>query len=82
MNALLDKLSTVLIPALTIAGLIVLLALNKIDQTAGIGLIAALSGAHAGATYANSSSAPAQPAPALAPEPQPPNPPPSAPPAA
>lgn len=41
------------VSAVTIIGLIVLLALGKIDQTAGVSLIAALAGGHLTVAAAN-----------------------------
>lgn len=37
---------TLILPLVTIVGLMVLLAMGRIDPTAGIGLIGALAGAH------------------------------------
>ena len=42
-----------LLPLVTIVGLIVLLALKDIDQTAAVGLIAAIAGVHGGAAVAS-----------------------------
>lgn len=50
----LEKILSAAVPALTIIGLIVLLAMNKIDQTTGIALIGTLAGGHAGATLVSS----------------------------
>lgn len=44
------------VPGVTIIGLIVLLALGKIDQAAALGLIGALAGLHGGVAVANATS--------------------------
>ena len=43
------------VPVVTISGLIVLIALGKIDQSAGLSLIGVLAGVHGGAVVANAS---------------------------
>lgn len=48
------KIASACVPILTIAGLVVLLAMGKIDQAAGLGLIGAISGVHGGAVLTSS----------------------------
>jgi hypothetical protein len=58
-----DRITTIVgasLPVFTIVGLIVLLALNKIDQSAGIGLIGALAGVHGGQAIVRSAQTPPQ----------------------
>ena len=45
--------TTLLIPLVTIIGMIVLLALHDIDSATAVGVIGLLSGVHGGATVAN-----------------------------
>lgn len=45
--------STLLVPLVTIVGLIMLIALQRIDAAAGLGLIGGLAGLHGGAAVAN-----------------------------
>lgn len=49
----LDKLGTILLPTVAVIGLIVLLAMKVIDQTAGLTLITAIVGIHGGGVLVN-----------------------------
>jgi hypothetical protein len=56
-SANLSTILALIVPAVTIVGVIVLLALKSIDQAAGLALIGAIAGVHGGAAVANASGA-------------------------
>lgn len=50
-----NAVTTLVLPIVTIVGVIVLMALGKVDQSTGIALISALAGGHLGAAVATNS---------------------------